>query len=213
MKKRLLHAFFLLSFSLSAQKTIIYGTVTDSKNEPVSFAQVVICEDAEGKKYTSDGVRADLNGKFILKTKRYGMYFILTKHVGKIQKIKKIELKNDSIKLDFQLENLEANYCNLNILRSNKIDKKKSKNTKAIGPPLNIAIEKIKNQHLYLKANDKISKIELYNLDGNIIKSKSLSDTSFEAPHISIENIVDSLILIKVYDFNGKIGTGKIAIH
>jgi len=210
MKKTLLHAFFLLSFSLSAQKTIIYGTVTDSKNEPVSFAQVVICEDAEGKKLTRNGVRADINGKFRITTELYGIYFIMAKYVGKPQKIKKIELKNDSIKLNFQLE--DSYYDGRTIthcccFRSKKIIKPEVK------IPLDIKVQKIENQELYLTANDKISKIEVYNLAGNLLKEKSINEVAFEQPSINIEGISAPLILVKSFDFKGNFRTVKVELH
>jgi hypothetical protein len=212
MKKTLLHALFLLSFSLSAQKTIIYGTVTDSKNEPVSFAQVVICEDAEGKKLTRNGVRADINGNFRITTELYGIYFIMAKYVGKPQIIKKIDLKYDSIKLNFQLENPYRSDENVIVqhrcyYRSKRILKPEVK------IPFDVSLQKIENQELYLTANDKISKIEIYNLAGNLLKEKSIDEVAVEQPSINIEGISAPLILVKSFDFKGNFRTVKVELH
>lgn len=212
MKKTLLHAFFLLSFSLSAQKTIIYGTVTDSKNEPVSFAQVVICEDAEGKRLTRNGVRANFNGTFSFSTELYGTYFIFAKYVGKPPKIKKIELKNDSIKLNFQLDDYNGERrviycCGGGCYRSKRTIKPE------VTIPFDVSFQKIENQELYLTANDKISKIEVYNLGGNLLKAKSINEVAFEQPSISIEGLSDPLILVKSFDFKGNFRTVKVELH
>lgn len=212
MKKTLLHAFFLLSFSLSAQKTIIYGTVTDSKNEPVSFAQVVICEDAEGKRLTRNGARADINGKFRITTELYGIYFILAKYIGKPQKIKKIELKNDSIKLNFQLDDSYIRDENL-IVRHCCCFRSKRTIKPEVTIPFDVSFQKIENQELYLTANDKISKIEIYNLGGNLLKAKSLNEVAFDQPSISIEGISDPLILVKSFDFKGNFRSVKMELH
>ena len=73
---------FLSTGYIFAQTGEIQGTVKDDKNEPVGFAQVVIVEDEEGKKTTTKGARADINGRYTIRGLAPGKYNVMAKFVG-----------------------------------------------------------------------------------------------------------------------------------
>jgi hypothetical protein len=100
-------ALFLGSFiTAEAQTGELQGKVVDEKGEPVSFAQVVIVSDLEGKKLTSKGARADINGRYTIKGINPGKVNVMAKYVGKPQvvEIDVIIYAGRPTTLDFKLE-------------------------------------------------------------------------------------------------------------
>lgn len=100
-------ALFLGTFiSASAQTGELQGKVVDEKGEPVSFAQVVIVTDLEGKKLTNKGSRADINGRYTIKGISPGKVNVMAKYVGKPQVVETDVLvyAGRPTTLDFRLE-------------------------------------------------------------------------------------------------------------
>lgn len=100
-------ALFLGSFiTAEAQTGELQGKVVDEKGEPVSFAQVVIVSDLEGKKSTGKGARADINGRYTIKGINPGKVNVMAKYVGKPQVIEVdvVIYAGRPTTLDFKLE-------------------------------------------------------------------------------------------------------------
>ncbi len=104
LKKKLLMPFstkkiflFLVLFLSAAfvHATVISGTITDEKGEPLSYATVLI-------KGTTQGATANGDGKYSL-TLASGTYTLVFQYVGYSPKSKQIDVTNVPIKLDVQL--------------------------------------------------------------------------------------------------------------
>ncbi|MGZ3931237.1 MAG: DUF5686 and carboxypeptidase regulatory-like domain-containing protein [Bacteroidia bacterium] len=80
--------YFLLTFSLSAQLYTLSGKITDSKNNPLPFASVII-------KGTTNGTNSNADGKYSLRVKP-GQYEIVFQYVGYRKEVKSVIISGDA---------------------------------------------------------------------------------------------------------------------
>ncbi len=94
--------FLVLSLDLSAQKSIIYGTVKDEKNEPIISASIILKDSTEtiiSYTYSNE------SGSYSLQTNKTGQFTLVANSVGFEQKNVrvKIEINNEKKAIDFNL--------------------------------------------------------------------------------------------------------------
>ena len=110
--KLLICAFFLITLTHGFAQQIS-GSITGQDGNPLPFASISI-------KNSGIGVTSNEDGKYALSVKP-GDYTLIAQFVGYIRLEKKVVVKNQSIKLDFNLSPLSNDLSNV-IISTNEED-------------------------------------------------------------------------------------------
>ncbi|PTM11898.1 MAG: glucosamine-6-phosphate deaminase [Bacteroidetes bacterium] len=105
-KTLILFSFFLCSISVWSQTFSISGSVKDTKNEPVAFANILVLLSQDSIAVT--GASSDENGKFIIDNIEIGNYILKTSFIG--------------FKDDFKTINIDSNINDVVILLEESIE-------------------------------------------------------------------------------------------